>query len=117
MKRREFLTAVAASAAATAIAAPAIAQAMPEIKWRLTTSFPRSLETLHGAAEIFAKAVAEASDNKFLIQVFSAGEIVPPLSTNSTRSITSSRFPAVIPDVRWAAGSAMRSATSPVSMA
>jgi TRAP-type mannitol/chloroaromatic compound transport system substrate-binding protein len=32
-----------------------------------------------GAAETFAKAVAEATDNKFQIQVFSAGEIVPGL--------------------------------------
>jgi TRAP-type mannitol/chloroaromatic compound transport system substrate-binding protein len=80
MKRREFLTAISGAAAATAIAAPALAQAMPEIKWRLTTSFPKSLDTLHGAAEIFAKAVAEATDNKFQIQVFAAGEIVPPFS-------------------------------------
>src|SRR4051812_48556388 len=80
MKRREFLTAISGAAAATAIAAPALAQAMPEIKWRLTTSFPKSLDPLHGAAEIFAKAVAEATDNKFQIQVFAAGEIVPPFS-------------------------------------
>jgi TRAP-type mannitol/chloroaromatic compound transport system substrate-binding protein len=80
MKRRDFLTAASASAGAAAagLAKPAIAQAMPETKWRLTTSFPKSLETLHGAAELFAKAVAEATDNKFQIQVFAAGEIVPP---------------------------------------
>src|SRR3954462_3077743 len=80
MKRREFLTAIGAGAITTAVAKPAHAQAMPEIKWRLTTSFPKSLETLHGAAGLFAKAVAEATDNKFQIQVFAAGEIVPPFS-------------------------------------
>ena len=52
---------------------------MPELKWRLTSSFPKSLDTIYGAAEIFAKAVAEATDNKFQIQVFAAGEIVPGL--------------------------------------
>ena len=52
---------------------------MPEIKWRLTSSFPKSLDTIYGASEIFAKAVAEATDNKFQIQVFAAGEIVPGL--------------------------------------
>jgi TRAP-type mannitol/chloroaromatic compound transport system substrate-binding protein len=67
------------AAAATAVAAPAIAQSMPELKWRLTSSFPKSLDTIYGAAEIFAKAVAEATDNKFQIQVFAAGEIVPGL--------------------------------------
>jgi TRAP-type mannitol/chloroaromatic compound transport system substrate-binding protein len=79
MKRREFLQAAGAGvAASTAVAAPAIAQSMPELKWRLTTSFPKSLDTLHGGAEVFAKMVGEATENKFQIQVFAAGEIVPP---------------------------------------
>jgi TRAP-type mannitol/chloroaromatic compound transport system substrate-binding protein len=80
MKRREFLKAAGAGMATTsALAAPAIAQSAPEIKWRLTSSFPKSLDTLYGGAETFAKAVAEATDNKFQIQVFAAGEIVPAL--------------------------------------
>jgi TRAP-type mannitol/chloroaromatic compound transport system substrate-binding protein len=79
MKRREFLKAAGAGIAASAVAAPAIAQSMPEVKWRLTSSFPKSLDTLYGGAETFAKAVAEATDNKFQIQVFAAGEIVPAL--------------------------------------
>ena len=61
------------------VAAPAIAQSMPELKWRLTASWPKSLDTLFGAAEMLAKAVAEATDNKFQIQVFAGGEIVPGL--------------------------------------
>ena len=79
MKRRQFLGAVSLAATASAIAKPAIAQSMPELRWRLTSSFPKSLDTLYGAAEAFAKAVAEATDNKFQIQVFAAGEIVPGL--------------------------------------
>jgi TRAP-type mannitol/chloroaromatic compound transport system substrate-binding protein len=58
---------------------PAIAQSAPSISWRLTSSFPKSLDTIYGAGEVFAKAVAEATDNKFQIQVFAAGEIVPGL--------------------------------------
>jgi TRAP-type mannitol/chloroaromatic compound transport system substrate-binding protein len=77
MKRREFLKAAGIGVAGSAVAAPAIAQSMPELKWRLTSSFPKSLDTLFGASERFAKAVAEATDNKFQIQVFAAGEIVP----------------------------------------
>src|SRR5258708_20319150 len=69
----------AAVAASATIAAPAIAQSMPELNWRLTSSFPKSLDTLYGAAEFMAKAVAEATDNKFKIHVFAAGEIVPGL--------------------------------------
>src|SRR5882724_11973876 len=80
LSRRRMLKTAGIGAAATAIAAPAIAQSMPEIKWRLTTSFPKSLDTLHGGAEVLAKAVAEATDNKFQISVFAAGEIAPPFS-------------------------------------
>src|ERR1700742_1962000 len=79
MKRRDFLKVSAAGAAATAVASPAIAQSMPEIKWRMTSSFPKSLDTIYGASVEFAKYVADMTDNKFQIQVFSAGEIVPAL--------------------------------------
>jgi len=80
MKRRHFLQAAGIAAAATAVAKPAIAQSAPELRWRLTSSFPKSLDTIYTAAEIFSKAVAEATDNKFQIQVFSAGEIVPAIA-------------------------------------
>ena len=79
MKRREFIKVAGIGAAGAAIASPAIAQSSPEIKWRLTSSFPKSLDTIYGASEVFSKAVAEATDNKFQIQVFAAGEIVPGL--------------------------------------
>src|SRR5438045_4444855 len=79
MKRRQFLQAAGLAAAVGAVAKPAIAQSMPEIKWRLTSSFPKSLDTIFGASMVFAKAVAEATDNKFQISVFAAGEIVPGL--------------------------------------
>ena len=80
MKRRDFIKVAGLGVAGAAtIAAPAIAQSMPELKWRMTASWPKSLDTLYGAAETMAKAVGEATDNKFQIQVFAAGEIVPGL--------------------------------------
>jgi TRAP-type mannitol/chloroaromatic compound transport system substrate-binding protein len=78
MKRRQFLQAAAGGLAASAVAAPAIAQT-PEVKWRLTASWPKSLDTLYGGCEYFSKRVAEITDNKFQIQVFAAGEVVPGL--------------------------------------
>ena len=79
MKRRQFLQAASVGLAASTVAAPAIAQTNPEIKWRLTASWPKSLDTLYGGCEYFAKRVAEITDNKFQIQTFAAGEIVPGL--------------------------------------
>ena len=61
-RRKFFASAGTAAAAASTLAAPAIAQSMPELKWRLTSSFPKSLDTIFGAAEVFAKNVAEATD-------------------------------------------------------
>jgi TRAP-type mannitol/chloroaromatic compound transport system substrate-binding protein len=79
MKRRQFLQSAGVGLAASAVAAPAIAQSSPEVKWRLTASWPKSLDTLYGGCEYFSKRVAEITDNKFRIQVFAAGEIVPGL--------------------------------------
>src|SRR5260370_19097733 len=89
MKRRQFLKAAGIGVAATAIAKPAIAQTNPAIRWRLTSSFPKSLDTLYGASETIAKYLAEATDNQFQMQPFAAGEIFPALQalntdTNST---------------------------------
>jgi len=79
MKRRQFLKVASAGIAASAVAAPAIAQSMPEVRWRLTASWPKSLDTLWGSCETFSKYLAEATDNKFQVQSFAAGEIVPGL--------------------------------------
>lgn len=79
MQRRMFLKTGALAAAAAPIAMPAIAQSMPEVKWRLTSSFPKQLDTIYGTAQQFAKFMADATDGKFQIQTFSAGEIVPGL--------------------------------------
>ena len=82
MNRRHFLTATAVGAGAgiTSVAMPAIAQSMPQIRWRLATSWPKSLDTLYGSCEVFAKRVAEITDNRFQLQLFAAGEIVPGLA-------------------------------------
>jgi TRAP-type mannitol/chloroaromatic compound transport system substrate-binding protein len=83
MQRRKFIRTAgiggAAVAASATVAAPAIAQSMPDLNWRLTSSFPKSLDTLWGGAERLSKLVAEMTDSKFKIRTFAAGEIVPGL--------------------------------------
>ena len=88
MKRRKFLQASAAAAVAgPALAAPAIAQATPEISWRLTSSFHKSHDVLFGTAQTICRFVAEATDGKFRIQPFAAGELVP--GTQALDAVTS----------------------------
>ena len=80
--RRGFIKTASAGGvgiAAASVAAPAIAQSSPEIKWRLAASWPKSLDTLFGGCEYFGKRIAEITDNKFQIQIFAAGELVPGL--------------------------------------
>ncbi|MFO1431022.1 MAG: TRAP transporter substrate-binding protein [Candidatus Competibacteraceae bacterium] len=81
MERRTFLqtAGIGLAAAATAVAAPAIAQSLPNLKWRLASSFPKSLDTLYGAAETLANRIKGLTEGKFEIRVFAAGELVPGL--------------------------------------
>jgi TRAP-type mannitol/chloroaromatic compound transport system substrate-binding protein len=77
MERRSFIKHTGLAGIIAASSAPAFAQAAPEVKWRLASSFPKSLDTIFGGAETISKRVAAATDNKFQIQTFAAGEIVP----------------------------------------
>jgi TRAP-type mannitol/chloroaromatic compound transport system substrate-binding protein len=74
LDRRSFITkaglAGAGAAAATTLAAPAIAQSSPKVTWRLASSFPKSLDTIYGGGEVFSKYISEATDGNFQIQVF-----------------------------------------------
>ena len=79
MKRRNFLKRAGASAvvASSALAAPAVAQALPAIRWRMASSFPKSLDNIFGAAELLASRLSVLTEGKFEIRVFAGGELVP----------------------------------------
>ena len=80
MSRRTFLSRTAAvTAAGSLVAAPAIVSAQPVVRWRLASSFPKSLDTIFGAAEVISKRVAALTGGRFQISVHAAGEIVPGL--------------------------------------
>jgi TRAP-type mannitol/chloroaromatic compound transport system substrate-binding protein len=77
VQRRSFLKNAGIAGVLAAGAAPAIVSAQQNIRWRLASSFAKSLETLYGGAEAFAKNVSEATGGKFTISVHAAGELVP----------------------------------------
>ena len=78
MERRKFLKNSGLAGILAAGTAPAIAQStQPNVKWRITSSFPKSLDTIYGGAEVLAKRVKAITGGKFDIQVFAAGEIAP----------------------------------------
>jgi TRAP-type mannitol/chloroaromatic compound transport system substrate-binding protein len=83
LDRRSFLTRAsvggAAAAAGSVLAAPAIAQEANKVTWRMASSFPKSLDTIFGGGDELAQRLSEATNGRFTIQVFSAGEIVPAL--------------------------------------
>ena len=79
MQRRVLAAAVAGSTAL--LARPALAQSAPEIRWRLASSFPKSLDLIFGTGELFCRTVSELTDGRFRIQQFAAGELVPALQT------------------------------------
>ena len=66
-------------ATGAALAAPALAQSAPEVRWRIASAFPRYLDVLYGTGERITQRVAALTDNKFQIRFFAAGEIVPGL--------------------------------------
>lgn len=88
IKRRKLLGYAATGVATTAALAacnttntgPAVqGSSLPTVRWKMATSWPTSLDTLYGAAEIVAQRVGELTDGRFTIQTFAAGEIVPGL--------------------------------------
>ena len=79
MKRRHFVAGSGIAGILASQSAPAFAQGGPELKWRLASSFPKSLDTIFDVGNVFARRVASLTNNRFQIQTFAAGEIVPGL--------------------------------------
>jgi len=76
MERRSFVQGAGLAGVLAAGAAPAIVHAQANIRWRLTSAFPKALDTIYGAAEVFSKAVSDMSGGKFQISVHPSGELV-----------------------------------------
>ena len=78
MDRRSFIvkagTAGLGAATVGSRAAPAIAQTRANTVWRLASSFPATLDTIHGGAVDLARFVGEASEGGFTIEILPPGD-------------------------------------------
>lgn len=72
MDRRSIIKHAGIVGVLAASAAPAV-HAQANIRWRLASSFPKSLDTIYGTAEVFSKKVSEATGGKFQISVHAGG--------------------------------------------
>src|SRR4051812_24842095 len=90
MRRRQFLQhAAAGSLVAGSVASPARAQGEPTVRWRMATSWPKSLDTIFGSVEDLCRRVAQLTQKRFEIQPSAGGELVPALQVmDATQSGT-----------------------------
>ena len=76
MDRRSIIKQAGIAGVLAAGIAPAV-HAQAAVRWRLASSFPKSLDTIFGSAETFAKTVKALSGGKFEVSVHAAGELMP----------------------------------------
>lgn len=90
MERRDFMKKAALGAAAGSLlagcgaepdaagtgGAPSV-QTRQNVRWRLVSSYPRSLDALYGVVDGLASRVASLTDGRFQIRGYPAGELVP----------------------------------------
>jgi TRAP-type mannitol/chloroaromatic compound transport system substrate-binding protein len=76
MDRRSLIKQAGIAGVLAAGIAPAV-HAQAAIRWRIASSFPRSLDTIFGAAEVFATKMKAMSGGKFEVSVHAAGELMP----------------------------------------
>jgi len=76
MDRRQLIKNAGIAGVLAAGIAPAV-HAQAAIRWRLASSFPKSLDTLFGGAVVFADNVKKLSGGKFEISTHAAGELMP----------------------------------------
>jgi TRAP-type mannitol/chloroaromatic compound transport system substrate-binding protein len=77
MDRRSLIKNAGIAGVLAAGVAPAV-HAQAAVRWRLSSSFPKALDTIYGGAEVFAAQVKAMSGGKFEISVHAGGEITPP---------------------------------------
>ncbi len=77
--RRQFITGLGVAAAGVGLARPALADAAPDVQWRMTSSFQPQLDLIYGGGETLARALLDLTDGHFTLNIAPAGEIAPAL--------------------------------------
>ena len=76
MDRRSLIKRTGIAGVLAAGVSPAV-HAQPAVRWRLASSFPKSLDTIFGSAEKMSQTVKALSGGKFEVSVHPAGELMP----------------------------------------
>ena len=76
MDRRSIIKHAGIAGVLAAGVAPAV-HAQAAIRWRLASSFPKALDTIFGAADVFAEKINAMTGGKFTVSVHAAGELMP----------------------------------------
>ncbi|QDL93935.1 TRAP transporter substrate-binding protein (plasmid) [Paroceanicella profunda] len=79
MDRRSFIRTAGIGGAAAALATPAISQG--NTTWRMVTTWPKNFPGLGVGAQRLADRITAASGGRLTVQLYSAGEMVPPLQS------------------------------------
>ncbi|NET39277.1 MAG: ABC transporter substrate-binding protein, partial [Cyanothece sp. SIO1E1] len=85
MKRRWFIRSAAmgtvgvtalGACGRTETTATAQKSSQPTVRWRMATSWPKSLDTIYGGAETVCQRVSDMTNGRFTITPYAAGEVV-----------------------------------------
>jgi TRAP-type mannitol/chloroaromatic compound transport system substrate-binding protein len=76
MDRRSLIKNAGIAGVLAAGIAPVV-HAQAAVRWRMASSFPKSLDTIFGSGEMFARTVKALSGGKFEVTVHAAGELMP----------------------------------------
>ncbi|WP_336802446.1 ABC transporter substrate-binding protein [Kaistia sp. MMO-174] len=103
----------AVAAGGEALAAPPRITGLPDISWRLQSSFPATLDTIYGAAEAMARSAAILTGGRFRIEIappdryVPAGQALDAVSAGSVQALQTCSYYHVDRDPAFAFGSAL----------
>ena len=73
--RRQFITQAGVVAVGATVAAPALADPSPDVRWTMTSAFQPGLDLIVGGADAFAQALSEMTDGHFTVSIHPPGDI------------------------------------------